>query len=88
MDDSYVGSILLFIAFVLFSAYFSASETAFTSLNQIRLKNEADLGDKKAKRALALQSQFDSLLSTILIGNNIVNIGASAIATVVLLAVS
>lgn len=86
MDDSYVGSILLFIAFVLFSAYFSASETAFTSLNQIRLKNEADLGDKKAKRALALQSQFDSLLSTILIGNNIVNIGASAIATVVLLA--
>lgn len=85
MDESYVGSIALFILCVILSAYFSASETAFTSLNRIRLQNEAENGDKRAQQALNLQEDFESLLSTILIGNNIVNIGASAIATVVLL---
>lgn len=82
MDDSFVGSLIIFLICVILSAYFSASETAFTSVSDIRLKNEASQGDQSAKRALKLQEKFESLLSTILIGNNIVNIGASAVATV------
>lgn len=85
MDETYVGSIIVFLICVILSAYFSASETAFTSLSSVRLKNEADQGNKRAKQALTLQGQFESLLSTILIGNNIVNIGASAVATLVFL---
>ena len=64
------------------SAYFSATETAFTSLNRIKIKNLADDGDKKAARVLDLVGQFDKVLSTILIGNNIVNIANTAVATV------
>ena len=65
------------------SAYFSSSETAFSSLNRIRLKNQAQAGNKRASAALRLSEQYDTLLSTILIGNNIVNIAAASIATVV-----
>ena len=64
------------------SAYFSATETAFTSLNRIKIKNMADDGDKRAKKVLELTEHFDKVLSTILIGNNIVNIANTAIATV------
>ena len=60
-----------------FSAFFSASETAFSSLNQIRLKSRAEDGDSSAARVLAMAEQYDKLLSTILIGNNIVNTAAS-----------
>lgn len=70
------------VVLVAFSAFFSASETAFSSLNQIRLKSRADDGDASAARVLAMAEQYDKLLSTILIGNNIVNIGAASIATV------
>ena len=64
------------------SAYFSASETAFSALNRIKIKNLAADGNKRAKRVLKLTERYDNLLSTILIGNNIVNIAASALATV------
>lgn len=64
------------------SAYFSASETAFSALNRIKIKNLAADGNKKAKRVIYLTDRYDNLLSTILIGNNIVNIAASALATV------
>jgi len=67
---------------VIFSAYFSATETAFTSLNRIRIKNLANDGDHRARKVLDLSDKFDSLLSTILVGNNIVNIAMSSIATV------
>lgn len=67
---------------IMFSAYFSATETAFTSLNRIRIKNLANDGDRKAKEVLDLSERYDSLLSTILVGNNIVNIAMSSIATV------
>ena len=76
--DKIIGIAVL----VIFSAYFSATETAFTSVNRIRIKNLANDGDKKAKEALDLTEKFDSMLSTILVGNNIVNIAMSAIATV------
>ena len=65
-----------------FSAFFSASETAFSSLNQIRLKSRAEDGDSAAARVLAMSEKYDKLLSTILIGNNIVNIAAASIGTI------
>ena len=64
------------------SAFFSASETAFSSLNQIRLKSRAEDGDAAAARVLAMAGKYDKLLSTILIGNNIVNIAAASIGTI------
>lgn len=64
------------------SAYFSSSETAFTSVRETKLKIQAKNGDKQAARTLKLQENFDDVLSTILIGNNFANIAASAIATV------
>ena len=65
-----------------FSAFFSASETAFSSLNQILLKSRAEDGDSSAARVLNMAEQYDKLLSTILIGNNIVNIAAASIGTI------
>jgi len=82
MSSNQINSIIFFCILVILSAFFSSSETAYTSVNRIRLQNEAKDGDKKAKSALTLQESFDSLLSTILIGNNLVNIASSAIATV------
>lgn len=82
MDGDNLSSIVMLIVLVVLSAYFSSSETAFTSANRIRLRNEAENGDKKASRTLRLAENYDSVLSTILIGNNIVNITMTAIATV------
>ena len=73
---------LALVILVGFSAFFSASETAFSSLNQIRLKSRAEDGDSSAARVLAMAEQYDKLLSTILIGNNIVNIAAASIGTI------
>ena len=73
--------IIMAVCLVL-SAYFSATETAFSSANSTRLKTLAEKGDKKAARACKLLAQYDKLLSTILIGNNIVNIAAASIGTV------
>ena len=76
--------ILLIIIIVLIacSAFFSASETAITSANRIRLKSRAESGSKGAKMALKLIDKYDKVITTILIGNNIVNIAASSLATV------
>ena len=76
------GIIVVMIALIAMSAYFSATETAFSSLNRIRMKNAAENGNKRAALVLSLGEKFDKLLSTILVGNNIVNIGVSSIATV------
>ena len=70
------------VVLVALSAFFSASETAFSSLNQIRLKSRAEDGDTSAARVLAMAEKYDKLLSTILIGNNIVNIAAASIGTI------
>ena len=66
---------------VVMSAYFSATETAFNTFNKIRVKNLAEKGNKRAARALELAENYDTLISTILIGNNIVNILAASLAT-------
>lgn len=87
MDNTTQIIFLIIIAVcLLFSAYFSATETAFTAVNKIRLKAKADDGDKAAKRVLKLAENYDRLLSTILIGNNIVNILASSLATLLFVA--
>ncbi|OUO15601.1 transporter [Flavonifractor sp. An4] len=81
-DSSSLTMIVILILLVILSAYFSATETAFTSLNRIRLKSKADAGNRRAALALRLVDQYDNLLSTILVGNNIVNLSASSLATV------
>ena len=81
--ESLIPKLIALAVLILMSAYFSATETAFSSVNKIRLKNMAADGDKKAKRALDLANDFDKILSTILVGNNIVNIGATSLATVI-----
>lgn len=82
MDDGSLTLWIVLVVLICFSAFFSASETAFSSLNQIRLKSRAEEGDPAAARVLAMAEQYDKLLSSILIGNNIVNIAASSIGTV------
>ena len=77
-----IYSIIAMIILVTFSAYFSATETAFTSLNKIRMKNMANDGNRRARQVLELSENYDNLLSTILVGNNLVNITLSSIATV------
>lgn len=74
--------IVIIAMLLICSAYFSATETAFSSLNRTKLKALAEKGDKKAKRAVELSDKYDKLISTILIGNNIVNIAASSLGTV------
>ncbi|MBE6532360.1 MAG: HlyC/CorC family transporter [Ruminococcaceae bacterium] len=73
--------IIIIVVCVILSAYFSATETAFSTFNRIRIKNMAEKGNKKAALVLKLADNYDSLISTILIGNNIVNILASAMGT-------
>lgn len=67
---------------ILLSAFFSSAETAFTSLNMAKIKNLASEDVKSARLVIRLSDRYDKLLSTILIGNNIVNISAASIATV------
>ena len=74
--------LIIIILCVILSGYFSATETAFSSINRVRLKNQAEKGDKRAEQVLRLAEDYDSLLSTILVGNNIVNIGCSSLATI------
>lgn len=81
MEDS-ISSILILVLLITMSAYFSATETAYSSLNKIKLKSIANKGNKKAKLALELSEKYDSVISTILIGNNIVNIATASLATV------
>lgn len=82
MSDGSVLLILGMLICIVLSAFFSASETAFTSANKVRLKALASKGNKKAKAVLVKLEDYDKLLSTILIGNNIVNISAATLGTI------
>ena len=81
--DSDSISLLIIVFCIVMSAYFSATETAFSSLNRIRIKNLAEKGNQRAALVLHLSENYDSLLSTILIGNNIVNIASASLATMI-----
>lgn len=85
--DQHIGTLVIIFFLICFSAFFSASETAYTSANKIRLKSKAENGSKAAERALKIIYKYDKTLTTILIGNNIVNILTSSLATVMCIAV-
>jgi len=77
--------ILGIILCICLSAFFSASEMAVSSSNRIRIENEAEAGNRKAKRALKVIDRFDDTLGAILIGNNLVNIAASSLSSVLII---
>lgn len=79
--------IALIVILIALSAFFSASETALSSANKIRLRSLADNGSKGAERALRVIKKYDKTITTILIGNNIVNIATSSIATLLTIAI-
>lgn len=74
--------IIAMAVLIMFSAYFSATETAFSSINKTRIKTLCDKGNRKAKLVYSLDEKYDKLISTILIGNNIVNIATASIGTI------
>ncbi|MBQ4570756.1 MAG: HlyC/CorC family transporter [Bacilli bacterium] len=75
-------SIIIILICLILSAYFSASETAFSTFNKIKIKNLAEKGNRKAKLVLNISENYDTMLSTILIGNNIVNILSASLSTI------
>ncbi len=77
-----VTSLVLILILLFFSAFFSSIETAFSSVNMLRLRSMVDEGNKKAKTAVKLLTHFDKFLATVLVGNNVVNIALSSISTV------
>ena len=81
MDSSHIVQFIILAILIFLSAFFSSSETALVTVNKIRMKTLADNGDKRAKRVLKVTSDSGKMLSAILIGNNIVNLSASSIAT-------
>lgn len=82
MDSSIIPNIIIIIMLLVLSALFSSCETAFSSVNKIRLKNYAAKGNKRAEKALKIANKFEDALTAILIGNNIVNILSTSISTV------
>lgn len=85
MDPSVAIQFIVLIVLLLLSAFFSSAETSLVTVNQIRMRSLADEGNKKAARVLKITSNSSKMLSAILIGNNIVNIFASSLATTITL---
>ncbi len=83
MNTTLVIQLIFLVCLLLLSAFFSASETAFTTANRIRMRTLAEEGNPRAKKVLKLWEKQSKLLSSILIGNNIVNLSASSLATVI-----
>ena len=83
MDPRDVPQLVALIVLLMLSAFFSSAETSLVSVNQIRMRSLAENGNARAKRVLAITSNQSKMLSAILIGNNIVNISASALATMI-----
>ena len=82
MDVGDAARLFVLIILILLSGFFSSAETAMTVCSRIRIRSMADAGDKRAARLLKVLDNGPKMLSTILIGNNIVNLSASSIATV------
>lgn len=87
MDSSDLWKIVLIIVMIVFSALFSSTETAYSSVNKLRLKNYEAQGNKKASKALRLANKFDEVLTAVLIGNNIVNIATSSVSTLLFVSI-
>ena len=82
LPDGSLPTIIGMLICLAFSAFFSATETAYTSFNKTRMRNKVEEGNKKAALVMKLSDNYDKLLSTILVGNNIVNITLSSLATI------
>lgn len=82
MQTTVIQAVILLILLIL-SGYFSSAETALTTVNKVRIKSLADEGNKKAKAVLKISDRYQKMLSTVLIGNNIVNLTASSLSTVI-----
>ncbi|MBR5521298.1 MAG: HlyC/CorC family transporter [Oscillospiraceae bacterium] len=78
-------SLLLYLFFLLCSAYFAASETAYTAVSRVRLRTLADKGNKRAKRALWICDRFDKTLTTVLIGNNIFHAACASLSALLVI---
>ena len=74
MDSTCIAIIVILVILVGLSAWCSSTETAYSSVNKVRLKNKAEDGNPRAQNALDLLEKYDKVLSCILIGNNIVNL--------------
>ena len=81
MDASAISQIIFLIILLILSAFFSSAETALTTVNKIRMRTLADDGNKRAEQVLRITDDSHKMLSAILIGNNIVNLSASSLAT-------
>lgn len=81
MDASGVTQLIILFVLILLSAFFSSAETAFSTVNRLRMRAIEETGNKKAKKVNLILDNYSKMISTILIGNNIVNISASALAT-------
>lgn len=81
MDSGDIFQIIILVILLLLSAFFSSAETALTTVNRIRMRTLAEDGDKRAQRVLRITDDSGKMLSAILIGNNIVNLSASSLAT-------
>ncbi|MCR5511496.1 MAG: hemolysin family protein [Lachnospiraceae bacterium] len=81
MDTPGVIQIIVLIVLLILSAFFSSAETAFTTVNKVRIRTLAEDGNKRAVKVENILSRYSKMLSTILVGNNIVNIAATSIAT-------
>ena len=81
MDSGDIFQLIVLLILILLSAFFSSAETALTTSNRIRMRTLAEDGDKRAERVLRITDDSGKMLSAILIGNNIVNLSASSIAT-------
>ena len=81
MDSGDIFQLVILILLLLLSAFFSSAETALTTVNRIRMRTLAENGDKRAVRVLRITDDSGKMLSAILIGNNIVNLSASSLAT-------
>ena len=82
MDPDSIRSIILMLICLILSAYFSGTETAFSTFNRLKMKNMAENGNKRAALVLKMSENYDRLLSTILVGNNLVNILLTTVATI------
>ena len=80
-----IGSLLLYVLFLLLSAYFASAETAYTAVSKVRMRTLADKGDKRAKRVLWISDRFDKTLTTILIGNNVFHASCASLSALLVL---
>ena len=85
MDPSVIIQLVVLVVLIMMSSFFSSAETSFVTVNQIKMRSLAESGNRRAKRVLKITSDSSKMLSAILIGNNLVNIAASSLATTITL---